>query len=57
MNEFRRTELGKLVDWRLDVRCANYGYQYRDIMLALFCVYLLHTGRKGCVENINQLVR
>ena len=40
MNEFRRTGLGKLVDGRLDVRCANYGYQYSDIMLALFCVYL-----------------
>lgn len=40
MNEFRRTGLGKLVDGRLNVRCANYGYQYSDIMLALFCVYL-----------------
>lgn len=40
MNEFRRTGLGKLVDGRLDLRCANYGYQYSDIMLALFCVYL-----------------
>ena len=34
MNEFRRTGLGKLVDGRLDLRCANYGYQYSDIMLA-----------------------
>ena len=40
MNEFRRTGLGKLVNGRLNVRCANYGYQYSDIMLALFCVYL-----------------
>ncbi len=40
MNEFWRIGLGKLVDGRLDVRCANYGYQYNDIMLALFCVYL-----------------
>ena len=40
MNEFRRTGLDKLVDGRLDLRCANYGYQYSDIMLALFCVYL-----------------
>ena len=40
MNEFRRTGLGKLVDGRLNVRCANYGFQYSDIMLALFCVYL-----------------
>ena len=40
MNEFRRTVLGKLVDGRLDVRYANYGYQYSDIVLALFCVYL-----------------
>ena len=40
MNEFKRTGLGKLVDDRLDVRCANYGYQYSDIMLALFCIYL-----------------
>lgn len=34
MNEFRRTGLGKLVDGRLDLRCANYGYQHGDIMLA-----------------------
>ena len=40
MNEFRRTGLDKLVDGQLDLRCANYGYQYSDIMLALFCVYL-----------------
>lgn len=25
MNEFRRTRLDKLVDGRLDVRCANHG--------------------------------
>ena len=36
MNEFKRTGLDKLVDSRLKVRCANYGYQYSDIMLALF---------------------
>ena len=35
MNEFRRTGLGTLVDGRLDLRCALYGYQYSDIMLAL----------------------
>ncbi len=40
MNEFWRIGLSKLVVGRLDVRCANYGYQYSDIMLALFCVYL-----------------
>jgi hypothetical protein len=40
MNEFKRTGLDKLVDGRLNVRCANYGYQYSDIMLALFCIYL-----------------
>ena len=34
MNEFRRTGLGKLVDGRLDLRCALYGYQHGDIMLA-----------------------
>lgn len=34
MNEFWRAGLGKLVDGRLDLRCANYGYQYSDIMLA-----------------------
>ena len=34
MNEFWRTGLGKLVDGRLDLRCALYGYQYSDIMLA-----------------------
>jgi len=32
MNEFRRTGLGKLLDGRLDVRFANYGYQYSDII-------------------------
>ena len=26
MNEFKRTGLDKLVDCRLNVRCANYGY-------------------------------
>ena len=26
--------LGTLVDGRLDLRCALYGYQYSDIMLA-----------------------
>ena len=40
MNEFKRAGLGKLVDGRLNLRCANYGYQYSDIMLALFCIYL-----------------
>ena len=40
MNEFKCIGLGRLADSRLDVRCANYGYQYSDIMLALFCVYL-----------------
>ena len=40
MNEFMRTGLDKLVDGRLNVRCANYGYQYSDIMLALFSIYL-----------------
>ena len=34
MNEFKRTGLDKLVDGRLNLRCANYGYQYSDIMLA-----------------------
>jgi hypothetical protein len=34
MNEFGRTGLGKLVDGRLDLRCALYGYQHGDIMLA-----------------------
>lgn len=38
--EFKRTGLDKLVDSRLKVRCANYGYQYSDIMLVLFCIYL-----------------
>jgi len=47
MNEFRRTGLYKLVDGRLDLRCANYGYQYSDIMLALFCVY----GPRGIVRG------
>ena len=50
MNEFRRTGLYKLVDGRLDLRCANYGYQYSDIMLALFCVYFCagsHLQRTG----------
>ena len=40
MNEFNCSGLGKLVDSRLKVRCANYGYQYSDIVLALFCIYL-----------------
>ena len=34
MNEFWRAVLGKLVDGRLDLRCANYGCQHGDIMLA-----------------------
>lgn len=34
-----RTGLGRLADSRLNVHCENYGYQYSDIMLALFCVY------------------
>jgi len=34
MNEFWRTGLGTLVDGRLDLRCALYGCQYSDIMLA-----------------------
>jgi hypothetical protein len=40
MNEFRSTAQSKLVDGRLNVRRANYGFQYSDIKLALFCVYL-----------------
>ena len=40
MNEFKRAGLDKLVDGRLNLRCANYGYRYSDIMLALFCIYL-----------------
>ena len=32
MNPFRRQNTNST--------CANYGYQYSDIMLALFCVYL-----------------
>ncbi len=40
MDEFKRTGLGRLVDNRLGLRCASYGYQYSDIMLALFCIYL-----------------
>nr|WP_223927191.1 hypothetical protein [Prevotella lacticifex] len=40
MNEFKRAGLDKLVDGRLNLRCENYGYQYSDIMLALFCIYL-----------------
>lgn len=32
MNPFRRQNKKST--------CANYGYQYSDIMLALFCVYL-----------------
>ena len=40
LDEFKHTGLGRLVDSCLGVRCANYGYQYSDIMLALFCVYL-----------------
>lgn len=39
MEEFKRTGLGRLVDSRLNVRCVSYGYQYSDIMLALF-IYL-----------------
>ena len=38
MDEFKRTGLGRLVDNRLGLRCASYGYQYSDIMLALFCI-------------------
>lgn len=37
---FKRTGLARLVDSRLNIRCSSYGYQYSDIMLALFCVYL-----------------
>lgn len=40
MDEFKRTGLDKLVDYYLGKRCANYGYQYSDILLALFCIYL-----------------
>lgn len=40
MDEFKRTGLDKLVDHCLGKRCANYGYQYSDILLALFCIYL-----------------
>ena len=34
MNEFKRAGLDNLVDGRLDLRCANYGCQHGDIMLA-----------------------
>ena len=37
---FKRTGLARLKDSTLKVRCASYGYQYSDIMLALFCIYL-----------------
>lgn len=40
MAESKRTRLDKLVDYCLDKPCANYGYQYSDILLALFCIYL-----------------
>lgn len=40
MDEFKRTGLDKLVDHCLGKRCAHYGYQYSDILLALFCIYL-----------------
>ena len=40
MNEFKRAGLDKLVDGRLNLRCAIYGYQYSDIMLAIFCFFL-----------------
>lgn len=40
MDEFKRTGLDNLVDSRLGKRCASYGYQYSDILLALFCIYL-----------------
>lgn len=50
MNEFKRTGLGKLVDGRLKVRCANYGYQNSDIMLALFCIYFC--GGDNNIEDI-----
>lgn len=40
MDEFKRTGLDRLLDGRLGVRCASYGYRYSDIILALFCVYL-----------------
>lgn len=40
MDEFKRTRLGNLVDSRLGKRCSSYGFQYSDILLALFCIYL-----------------
>ncbi|QUB71681.1 IS1380 family transposase [Prevotella multiformis] len=40
MDEFKCTGVDRLVDSRLNTRCQNYGYQYSDIMLALFCIYL-----------------
>lgn len=40
MDEFKRMGLDKLVDSRLGLRCSKFGYQYSDIMLTLFCIYL-----------------
>jgi len=40
MDEFKRTGWDKLVDHYLGKRCANYGYLYSDILLALSCIYL-----------------
>ena len=40
MEESKRIGLDKLVDHSIGKRCANYGYQYSDILLALFCIYL-----------------
>ena len=53
MNEFKRAGLDKLVDSHLNVCCANYGYQYSDIMLALFCIYLCGGYR---IENITTIL-
>lgn len=53
MNEFKRTGLGKLVDSHLNVRCPNYGYQYSDTMLALFCIYLCGSYR---IEDITTIL-
>ena len=40
MGEFKRTRIGNLVDSRLGKRCSYYGFQYSDILLALFSIYL-----------------
>src|SRR5574344_3089830 len=40
MDEFNRTGMERLVYSRPGLRCDNHCYQYSDIMLALFCIYL-----------------